>query len=1337
MYSQYKTLASQKPSQSKINEFVKNADFNELCQMVLKVLNTSEVTKVLDDVLRAFGKLYQFHDKRLKLIIAILDALKNIKAPTKHVDSIVSRIVIDFSQYERTHLVKLIDYCIERIRNNDDEFMSWKDIIPLVLEKLEEEKTINHRGTDVTGKEYKNIIIRSLCDIDWNPKTLSSLAKMFVDIITDVKDKSNCEIVMRALANKMMIVDLSELPPLVHQMLKLGSEHNITLLYSKLARYFAKNYSNACRSDDSQVNSDSIVDTQVSLEELQQTESTVLYHIYQSALDNTKSSLDYIKCLKSVVNAPEYILDPFVMSVLLLLSSLFEDQSLQILKQALQRQIQDEENQSHSAWLRRVSSDDISATETINRVIENSNKDRQLVLKGLVDFGFVLLGIERKCPTEKHLPWEYGSQILQKISRKRQDAGGTVLEILVDKIVRAGSNVTQYTDCLTYMCRKLTMTVLEHQVWINSLMEQLLVIPGSAASLVLQAILPLMRISGSIRDNLIMVLRKALYRKGVETRRMAVLGFLQLLKNLKLSSLTALSQSESLSSSNVASSSSFFTQATLERPSQKSNPWQNTCLCREILAILSKCFTHELEVRSHLYQELYHGIIRNPELTEYIVEFLLEHFYKYFENDEEVLPPLWFEKCSSIQGIDVVIHEPIAELIFALQKIYLKVASKESMRVDKLAAVLDSLCKRMTQTDLEHFGIDEDTDLSDNTPKTQLKIINVKLAISVYESLLTFRIASWSQNSENICGSIISLFKGYSRLVEFFKKLGKSKKGGKGKKDKEKDANDTTIKKGGKGGGSHINAKLPNTVMDLDAISKCINILYKVENPLLPANNTEALRGRIEFHQYILQSSMHLFQHVKTLKDHNLTKFLETNKHNFFNIGAILFKNFIMELKTISSFNEQLAGLGLECFKECCEIMCTTYSSELPAFLEAITGEKRSNGLSFQLQSLISPLKDIFVANIDAELPEEVVAQKVPLHVIEIISKLVKKIPFDDVKCEKVFDWLNEIAEKSDHLDVQVSAIIIQLILLIEERSIDYSETIQDICVEFCAILGKTDNSDVTSSRKYHIINEATIAIAYLAVNKILATKLQNVIWLLGRLNAEYVAMTSLEADDESNRKKIKDKEQILCRQFSFILSTFELLANVKIMPGQLSDALFKNLKNVYNFACSLAKYFKKKSTATNPAFQSVKFIPVIQGAGSALKQAIHELILHIETSQNIGKSTDTNVQRNKILKEVMVIPGVVQAIDTFDKEIILLAKKTNVDLMKYTKYDAIRDFRIKNSQVLENLANMNVSQLNNTVESNADASIAAPDISNQSSEESESNSDSDEGPATKRKRRS
>ena len=45
--------------------------------------------------------------------------------------------------------------------------------------------------------------------------------------------------------------------------------------------------------------------------------------------------------------------------------------------------------------------------------------------------------------------------------------------------------------------------------------------------------------------------------------------------------------------------------------------------------------------------------------------------------------------------------------------------------------------------------------------------------------------------------------------------------------------------------------------------------------------------------------------------------------------------------------------------------------------------------------------------------------------------------------------------------------------------------------------------------------------VAYLAVNKILSSKLQNINWFLGRLNAEYTALTNLEVDDESSMFRI------------------------------------------------------------------------------------------------------------------------------------------------------------------------------------------------------------------------
>jgi len=64
----------------------------------------------------------------------------------------------------------------------------------------------------------------------------------------------------------------------------------------------------------------------MNLKEVQNIESTVLYHIYQAAQLNHQHVRDYIKYFKSVLYAPESILEPFILSVLLTVASIDENQ---------------------------------------------------------------------------------------------------------------------------------------------------------------------------------------------------------------------------------------------------------------------------------------------------------------------------------------------------------------------------------------------------------------------------------------------------------------------------------------------------------------------------------------------------------------------------------------------------------------------------------------------------------------------------------------------------------------------------------------------------------------------------------------------------------------------------------------------------------------------------------------------------------------------------------------------------------------------------------------------------------------------------------------------------
>lgn len=68
----------------------------------------------------------------------------------------------------------------------------------------------------------------------------------------------------------------------------------------------------------------------INLKEVQDIESTVLYHVYQAAQLNHENMKDFIRFLKHVSHAPEYVLQPFMLSVLMSVSTIYEDQVVKI-----------------------------------------------------------------------------------------------------------------------------------------------------------------------------------------------------------------------------------------------------------------------------------------------------------------------------------------------------------------------------------------------------------------------------------------------------------------------------------------------------------------------------------------------------------------------------------------------------------------------------------------------------------------------------------------------------------------------------------------------------------------------------------------------------------------------------------------------------------------------------------------------------------------------------------------------------------------------------------------------------------------------------------------------
>lgn len=57
---------------------------------------------------------------------------------------------------------------------------SWKDLLPEVLNVLVEREVVENNGTEITGLEYKNQVIESLCLMEWSGNILILMVTMLM-----------------------------------------------------------------------------------------------------------------------------------------------------------------------------------------------------------------------------------------------------------------------------------------------------------------------------------------------------------------------------------------------------------------------------------------------------------------------------------------------------------------------------------------------------------------------------------------------------------------------------------------------------------------------------------------------------------------------------------------------------------------------------------------------------------------------------------------------------------------------------------------------------------------------------------------------------------------------------------------------------------------------------------------------------------------------------------------------------------------------------------------------------------------------------------------------------
>ncbi|CAH1104215.1 unnamed protein product [Psylliodes chrysocephalus] len=1339
----------QKRDQKSLEKLMNSLEEGELLNIVKQELCSSKFTETWSYILKSFSDAPENHKKRLKLVIQLLKEFEERDIPQSRIDTIINHLNLELPKFKSSDLAKICSTCLDQIQSKVVIKFVWKDLLPEVLNVLIDRDTFTYEELDFTGAEYKSDFINTICMSSWSPRIVTSLTTFFID--TPLNKDEHLKVVTK-LGTYIEKLTPQEIPSFVYQLLRLCKQQNGRLIFMKLQNYFGTriyNNANIGTEDSPDTNSTvlDLIETTDNSDSIE-AESNVLFHIHTAASLGYESIKEYLNSLKNILKAPEFILHPFQLMVLFTLSTIphYDETVFDIIRPCIVRTYNEELKKAHSSWFREMVPTAKKPEEIISQVIHFSLPDRDLVLSGLVNFAFVLLGVGaglgRDIIAEKQ--WTLGNTILLKIIKRKRQIALTILNTLSNHIV-ARQAVSQYIECLYLISRTMPLLMLENQSCIMELIECLVHINTTTANQLLDALIPLTKVSLNIRDHLIIYLRKTLYSRSVETRQMSVNGFLKLITNLKISNMAVLSQN---SMGSFSSGHSVFTQLSLNKTTQNTSigNFSNEALCFEILSILKRCFMQQADVRSQLYEGLYEAVCVNPELGIPVLDMIQFHFNQYIVTDDESLPPINIDKLVALKETQMILEEPLGKLIHTVGLISLKVTEQEEVEdnntVTKFTDILNSLSKRMSNCELVHFDLDDGTDLLDIIPESQKKILILKEVMCVYEALIGYNIYSWNNNSQKQGNIINNLFQGYTRLLHFSKSLSKPKKAESKRKKTDQDKTTQHSQKDGKK--LNKNIKMPDTIWNFQTAKKALQLLHEPKLTWTTTSEANVVKTNKELHQHVIHATLYLVQSVKRRKD------LETrNKKQYFehitDVASLLFKRIINRLDEFTDFDGVTAVSAMECFNLILTLVNIQYKSNLKLFLnKVVSGIEDNNAIIDSLSTIVKTYENIF-ENEDYEISVDLEIKKISLIAVTTLQNLVNHTPTsaNDLSTQ-LLEWLKNFASNNT-LTSKNSTAFMHLFLETHMKfkaSLTLLENLSESLGDTIGVITEEEHT----KESFKIINEATVHNIFLSICNSLKSILEDIDAVVIRLKSEnYILNFPGEDDSEKRRENLKAKERGVCCQLCFIVTIMTNLSNLIIPAGNLSEAIFKNIMSLFGSLCTLTKYFISRSSKTSLVFQGARFERLVKLAGKQLAPVIYKFILHLEetqrdsqTTQPKKKSVDATTLKSKVLRETRLIPKVIYEIEQFSKCIIQLSNKTKVDLSKYVGQGIVRDFRIIHlKETLDNeggeVDDSHVSETsNNESRSESIVDINETDVNPRSQE----TSDEDENPPAKKSKR-
>ncbi|XP_050324049.1 Fanconi anemia group I protein isoform X1 [Bactrocera neohumeralis] len=1236
----------------------------------------------------------QIKEKRFFLVKHLLKSLQRFELRDKQSYDLIKRLCQHVSTFPSNQLIYILDLCIEGIRMGDRKYVCWKDLLPDVLKVLENQPQLAVDGVLIKGIEFRANTVNSLITMNWPIEIITSIADMFREL--NLKS-SEVNAVLNKFGGLVLTLSPIDLPPLAFQLFSMCSTcTEVMILVLAFDKYFYRFYYKKLFAEMESNSSDfDSIDT-FSDKEMREAEETVLHHLNyctQYKIGETK----IFAGLRNFSSMPDLILTPFMISSIISLSSANREPEsrrittsclLNFLRSVMHNNEHEQKMAKYSAWFRDTLQRKQVQLDYILSVLIDQNKNGQdIITPGLVNLTFTLLKTKNNVPLNS-----LAMRFLSKFIRKRFVFGHGIVKKLAEWMM-VEQDQFQFGECLLMLSVADTFTVSECVKTIKYVMEFFLWLPGDQSMRMMSFILPILKISAVVRDAFIEVLRKAMSSSMKHIRTMAVYGFCMVLKQLNNSnSQRSQSNPSSFCTQNI-SAFSLISQGAID---SRQYPYRYfDMLTQEIMGLLRSCFASNIVMKRVLYENLQRAVELNPKLVPHVLQFIDWHFRSFFRvpkvTDVEGNFSVIFDKAvrtSPVNAYELQIQDNLGLLVQFVSHCLIKLEEFESeYDVREIKRLLRLAVEKVITKELQFEEKDDNWQ-----PK---KSVLLEIQINFLEGLMAYSLLTANLNNDTIT-HILPLFKIHCKLSETYKNYASISRKQLQKNNKTSNADGSTMKNITINGMvvKNFNSTSLGNIWDFHVIEKFLRLLHEDVVPFATSHNTDVLRSNVKFVRYVLEITA---QKIAALRDEPKYKQLAHSKRilkYLADITKVVYERCIRRLGDIwSSFDKNTAALSAECFQQCLQTADVIYKKQfVEIFLKGFDLHSMNN--CKQSPDILQNIIDEFMEMEDS--PDTVNSYKGNRHddnsdrkrilqaLLQSLEVLYDNFSFTDRITIESYKWLLKFCKGNVVNSENLS--LVHKLLFTQRQKTHAGAFFNTIALQLCTVWGAISNefydSECPPAFTFKSLTMESAKPYFLYLCQALRKQIDDVEhFILKANNLNFKCRIVTDDERDMSLTQLRSMERSICSQLLHISNALKNLVNACIPLGSSMDHLLKLLMQHYICLKSLTKHFLSRVEVSQVCMQSTKFEFLLRAIGKSLPTNIYALISYIEENV-IDKDQENRLNPKadgaKILRETKLIPKVVLHLESFNRFVIILSKKTNSRISNLLHQGTVHDFRFR-----------------------------------------------------------